>query len=49
MEIVRILNTVQILGYRPVFPFVSDEIALFQPRECGPDRVRVFLDSGRNF
>ena len=49
MEIVRILNTVQILGYRPVFPFVSDEIALFQPRESGSDRIRVFLDSGRNF
>ena len=28
VEIVRILHTIQILGYRPVFPFVSDEITL---------------------
>lgn len=49
MEIVRILHTIQILGYCPLFPSVSDEITLFQPRESGSNRVRIFFDSGRNF
>ena len=48
VEFVRVSHPIQILCYRPVLPFMSDEIALLEPRESSSNCVRILADSSRN-
>jgi hypothetical protein len=41
MKFVGVSHSIQILCYRPVHPFMSDEVTLLQSREGSSDGVRT--------